>query len=300
MTPTASKASYRTTDIAVRGGTLHTAVWGPEDPGAPTILAVHGVTASHKAWPYLAAALPHVRIIAPDLRGRGRSNSLPAPYGMPAHAEDLAAVLAALTAGPVVVVGHSMGAFASVVLANLFPERVRSLVLVDGGLPLQVPAGLSDQEIIAAVLGPAAERLNATFPSREVYRSFWRQHPAFSADWSALVEEYVDYDLTGEEPELRPATRYQAMADDTAELHRGASLLKALDELAVATEVLRAPRGLLNDPGGLYLPGYLDAWAEKLPALTVREIPDVNHYTIVMGEAGAAAVAQSVREALEA
>jgi pimeloyl-ACP methyl ester carboxylesterase len=300
MTPTASKASYRTTDIAVRGGTLHTAVWGPEDPGAPTILAVHGVTASHKAWPYLAAALPDVRIIAPDLRGRGRSNSLPAPYGMPAHAEDLAAVLAALTAGPVVVVGHSMGAFASVVLANLFPERVRSLVLVDGGLPLQVPAGLSDQEIIAAVLGPAAERLNATFPSREVYRSFWRQHPAFSADWSALVEEYVDYDLTGEEPELRPATRYQAMADDTAELHRGASLLKALDELAVATEVLRAPRGLLNDPGGLYLPGYLDAWAEKLPALTVREIPDVNHYTIVMGEAGAAAVAQSVREALEA
>jgi pimeloyl-ACP methyl ester carboxylesterase len=300
MTSTASKASYRTTDIAVRGGTLHTAVWGPDDPGAPTILAVHGVTASHKAWAYLAAALPDVRIIAPDLRGRGRSNSLPAPYGMPAHAEDLAAVLAELSTGPVVVVGHSMGAFASVVLANLFPERVRSLVLVDGGLPLQVPAGLSDQEIIAAILGPAAERLNATFPSREVYRAFWRQHPAFSADWSAFVEEYVDYDLTGEEPELRPATRYQAMADDSAELHRGASLLKALDELAVATEVLRAPRGLLNEPAGLYAPGYLDAWAEKLPALTVREVPDVNHYTIVMGEPGAAAVAQSVRDALEA
>jgi lipase len=39
------------------------------------------------------------------------------------------------------------------------------------------------------------------------------------------VEEYVDYDLTGEEPELKPATRYQAMAEDTAELYRGASLL---------------------------------------------------------------------------
>ena len=116
---------------------------------------------------------------------------------MPAHAEDLAAVLAELGTGPVVVVGHSMGAFASVVLANLFPERVRSLVLVDGGLPLQVPAELSDEQIVATVLGPAAERLNATFPSREVYRTYWRQHPAFSADWSPLVEEYVDYDLTG-------------------------------------------------------------------------------------------------------
>lgn len=298
MTRAASNATYRTTDVEVRGGTLHTALWGPEDPAALTILAVHGVTASHKAWPYLAEALPEVRIIAPDLRGRGRSNSLPAPYGMPSHAEDLAAVLAALAAGPVVVVGHSMGAFAAVVLANLFPERVRSLVLVDGGLPLQVPVGLSDEEIVAAVLGPAAERLNATFPSREVYRSFWRQHPAFSAGWSPLVEEYVDYDLTGEEPLLRPATRYQAMADDTAELHRGASLLKALDELSVETQVLRAPRGLLNEPAGLYPPGYLEAWAGRLPALRVREVPDVNHYTIIMGEAGAGAVAETVREAL--
>jgi lipase len=88
------------------------------------------------------------------------------------------------------------------------------------------------------------------------------------------------------------------MADDTAELHRGASLLKALDELAVDTLVLRAPRGLFNEPAGLYAPGYLDAWAEKLPALAIREIPDVNHYTIVMGHAGAAAVAGTVREAL--
>jgi lipase len=298
MNPAASTASYRTTSVEVRGGTLHTALWGPEDPAAPTILAVHGVTASHKAWPYLAEALPGVRIIAPDLRGRGRSNALPAPYGMPSHAEDLAAVLAELADGPAVVVGHSMGAFAAVVLANLFPERVRSLVLVDGGLPLQVPAGLSDAEVVAAVLGPAAERLNATFPSREVYRSFWKQHPAFSADWGPLVEDYVNYDLTGEEPELRPATRYQAMADDTAELHRGASLLKALDELAVDTQVLRAPRGLLNEPAGLYSPGYLDDWARKQPALRVREVPDVNHYTIVMSAAGAAAVAEGVQEAL--
>lgn len=298
MTQIASQETYRTAEVAVRGGTLHTAVWGPDDPAAPVILAVHGVTASHKSWAYLAEALPQVRIIAPDLRGRGRSNQLPAPYGMTSHAQDLAAVLEELAAGPVVVVGHSMGGFASLVLADLFPERVRSLVLVDGGLPLQVPPGLSDEEVISSVLGPAAERLNATFPSREVYRSFWRQHPAFSADWGPLVDAYVDYDLTGEEPELRPATRYEAMAEDTADLHRGASLLAALDHLAVDTEVLRAPRGLLNEPAGLYAPGYLESWAAKLPTLRVTQVQDVNHYTIIMGQAGAAAVAESVRAAL--
>ncbi len=299
MIPTAGNTTYRTTGVEVRGGTLHTAIWGPADPAAPTVLAVHGVTASHKAWPCLAEALPDVRIVAPDLRGRGRSNALPAPYGMPAHAEDLAAVLAELSTGPVVVAGHSMGAFAAVVLANLFPEHVRSLVLVDGGLPLQMPPGLSDEQIVAAVLGPAAERLNATFPDRDTYRSFWKQHPAFAADWSPVVQDYVDYDLTGEAPVLRPATRYQAMAEDTAELHRGASLLKALDELAVDTQVLRAPRGLLNESTGLYPAGYLEAWAARLPALTLTEVPDVNHYTIIMGESGAAAVAAAVRAALD-
>ena len=57
---------------------------------------MHGITASHRAWPAVVAALPGVRVVAPDLRGRGRSNSLPGPYGMGAHADDLAAVLDAL------------------------------------------------------------------------------------------------------------------------------------------------------------------------------------------------------------
>ena len=35
-----------------------------------------------------------------------------------------------------VVVGHSMGGFVAVVLAHHHPERVRRLVLIDGGLPL--------------------------------------------------------------------------------------------------------------------------------------------------------------------
>ena len=257
------------------------------------------MTASHKAWPELAEALPDVRIIAPDLRGRGRSNALPAPYGMPSHAEDLAAVLAELATGAGRGGRSFDGRFRPLVLANLFPERVRSLVLVDGGLPVAGPGGAQRRADRRLSPGPAAERLNATFPSREVYRSFWRQHPAFSEDWSPLVDDYVDYDLTGEEPELRPATRYQAMADDTAELHRGASFLKALDELAVEAEVLRAPRGFLNEPGGtLSRPAIWDAWAEKLPPTAGPRDPGRQPLHDRHGRAGAAAVAGSVREAL--
>ena len=285
------QSGYRTRDIPVQGGTMRVGLWGPEDREAPTILAVHGVTASHRAWNCLAARLPDVRIIAPDLRGRGRSNHLPGPYGMPVHADDLARVLEECATGPVLVVGHSMGAFVSLVLANRHPGRVSSLLLVDGGLPLQVPAGLRDDEIVQAVLGPAAERLEMEFASPAEYRDYWRPHPAFAGHWSAGIEDYLDYDLQGEAPHLKPSTSYAALAEDTAELHRGVSLVTALAELSHAAVFLQAERGLFNEVPGLYRDDYVDTCAQSLPRFDARRVPGTNHYTIVMDPAGASVVA---------
>jgi hydroxypyruvate isomerase len=92
------------TSVAVRGGDLAVAVWPPAEGAnadlggsvgsAPPVVAIHGITATHRAWPHLAAALPDRTVIAPDLRGRGRSRSLPRPVGMATHADDVAAVIA--------------------------------------------------------------------------------------------------------------------------------------------------------------------------------------------------------------
>ena len=88
---------YRTVDVPVRGGDLRVGIWEPtgdaSEPAGPPVLAVHGITASHRAWVSVAARLPGARIIAPDLRGRGRSNQLPGPFGITGHADDLARVL---------------------------------------------------------------------------------------------------------------------------------------------------------------------------------------------------------------
>ena len=46
-------------------------------PGDPSVLAVHGITASHRSLAVVAERLPDVRLIAPDLRGRGRSIGRP-------------------------------------------------------------------------------------------------------------------------------------------------------------------------------------------------------------------------------
>lgn len=290
--------NYRTETVNVTGGPLQVGIWGPEDQQAPTVLLIHGVTASHIAWAMVAQALPGVRVIAPDLRGRGRSNQLPGPYGMPVHAADLAKVVEHFASGPIPVIGHSMGAFVSLVFADMYPQLVSSLLLVDGGLPLQVPEGLDDEQIIEAVLGPAAQRLSMTFESVAAYREFWKPHPAFRENWNELVDEYIKYDLDGVAPQLRPATKYQALAEDTAELHRGASLFKALEELRHPVTFLRSPKGLMGSEPGLYTKEYVQSWGQKLRGLQIEEVPDTNHYTIVMDRPGRDVVAKHIQKML--
>jgi pimeloyl-ACP methyl ester carboxylesterase len=297
---------YGALDVPVRGGTMHVGVWEPEggDPRAATVLAVHGITASHVAWALVAQALPELRIVAPDLRGRGGSRDLPEPYGMPSHADDVATVLAALDVQRVVAVGHSMGAFVSLVLADRHPEKVSAVVLVDGGMPLLPPPGVAPEDLASAILGPAAERLQMTFPDRESYREMWRTHPAFR-EWVDLTTAYVDYDLvpanggSGDGGALRPATRVEALHEDIRELVDGDSLLTALANLRHPTSWLVAPRGLMDEVPPLYPQAAQAHWTAQLPEVALTAVEDVNHYTIVMLPRGVEQVVPHIREALE-
>jgi pimeloyl-ACP methyl ester carboxylesterase len=265
---------YRTEDVPVRGGSLRVGVWEPVSggAGAPTVVAVHGITSSHLAWPLLTGALPDVRVVAPDLRGRGRSSTLPGPFGMPTHADDVVAAMDAL--------------------------EVERAVLVDGGMPLLPPEGVTPDQLAQAVLGPAAARLQMEFPDRGAYQQFFRNHPAFVDAWSDLVTAYVDYDLVGEEPHLRPATSVEALQEDIRELVDGQSLLRALANLRHEAAWLVAPRGLLNEVPPLYPDAAREHWLTQHPQLELAEVPDVNHYTVVMHQAGMNAVAPWVERAL--
>ena len=302
--------TYRRVDVPVDDGTLHAGVWEPvgADEHTPTVLAIHGVTAQHLAFAELALLLPGVRVVAPDLRGRGRSNARPGPYGMPRHADDVAALAAHLGVRRAVVVGHSMGGFVSVVLAHRHRDLVSRLVLVDGGLPLDLPAGLDVETAMHAVLGPAVQRLSMTFPDLAAYRDFWKQHPAFTADWSSSIEAYFDNDVepvpadgATEGGAVRAAARIEALTEDQKELFSGASILAGLDALTaldVPTLFLRAEAGIMAGPP-LYAPEHLAQWAARLPTMRTVEITDVNHYTIVMTRHGARAVAAHVTDLLD-
>lgn len=286
----------RAVDVPVAGGVLRVGVWDAA-PDAPTILAVHGVTSSHLAWQLLAEELPGVRIVAPDLRGRGQSNALAGPAGMAAHADDLAAVCAHLDVVPALVVAHSMGAFVAVVLAHRHPALVRRLVLVDGGLPLAAPAGLAPDDLVAAILGPTAARLSMRFADTAAYLRFWREHPAFAADWSPELERYLAYDLVPVADggaALRPATSYATTVEDTVDMNTRPTVTEALDALAVPTVLVTVPRGLQNETPGLYPPAHLAALLARYPAVDHVAWPEFNHYTVVLSRRGATRLAELV------
>lgn len=291
--------TYRTVEVPVAGGELLVGIWDPEGEPIATVLAIHGVTSSHLAWPLVVEQLPGVRVIAPDLRGRGGSREVQGPAGMAAHADDVVAVLDALGEDRVPVIGHSMGAFVAVVLADRHPSRVSRLVLVDGGLPLDVPEGLTPEQTVAVILGPTAERLARRWSGVEEYREgFWRSHPAFADDWSTQLEEYIAYDLVPDGEVYRPATSYQTTVDDTVDLNTGTAVPDALSRLDVPTTLVTVPRGLQNEIPGLYPEAHLARLLEQSPQVHHVPLADLNHYTVVMSARGASALGPLLREEL--
>jgi pimeloyl-ACP methyl ester carboxylesterase len=123
----------------VRGRNTCLCHWGPED-GA-RIFCLHGILEQGASWDAVAdrLAAQGYQVIAPDLRGHGRSAHAGPDGGY--QLIDFLGDMDSLTQefstpqAPVALVGHSMGAVLSVVLASLRPERFSRLVLVEPVVP---------------------------------------------------------------------------------------------------------------------------------------------------------------------
>ncbi|QEV65119.1 alpha/beta fold hydrolase [Streptomyces spectabilis] len=98
--------------------------------GEPLVL-LHGGFLDHRMWDDQTDDLGrHHRVIAPDVRGHGRSANATRPFR---QTDDLAALLRHLDVGPAVVVGLSMGAGIAVDTALEHPDLVSALVVCGAG-----------------------------------------------------------------------------------------------------------------------------------------------------------------------
>ena len=137
--------------------TLHVHEWGPAD--APAVVCLHGVRAHGRVFRKLAEErlAARFRVLAPDLRGHGRSEWEP-PWANETHLADIVETLDGAGIERAVLVGHSFGGRLVLELAAREPERVDQAVLLDPAIWVPPPVALD---------GAEAERSDRSFATPE-------------------------------------------------------------------------------------------------------------------------------------
>lgn len=95
------------------------------------VVLLHGFCGSSAYWNQLLPLLPdNSRFIAPDLRGHGDSGAPEGTYTMEAIADDIAQLIERLELGKTIVLGHSLGGYAALALAERRPELLAGFGLI--------------------------------------------------------------------------------------------------------------------------------------------------------------------------
>jgi pimeloyl-ACP methyl ester carboxylesterase len=148
----------------------------PPVHGSPVCL-IHGLGDEADTWRHLAPLLARRhRVVAPDLPGFGRS----LPSGLVTLAicaETVMRLLRAVSTGPSILVGSSVGAVVAELAAFRDPSLARALVFVDGGLPQAHGTVKRMLPMISPFLG------------ERIYTALRTDH---DAAWASLLPYYAD------------------------------------------------------------------------------------------------------------
>ena len=262
------------------------------------IVALHGLTASYLNFIGIAERLEGRRpLFALDLRGRGDSEKPAGPYGLAQHGRDVAAAMRAMGLGASIIAGHSMGAYVATALAQQNPELVAGLVLIDGGYAPAITGGPTPQQGLDALLALRITQLRQTYPSREVYREFWKSQPHFpKEDWGPWIEAFLDYEVGGEAPNLQPKAVEGAVRADLAEGFQREAIVARLRSIRVPVLMIRADNGFAPGMPPLFPEAMMAEFRSFVPGMEEETIPETTHYTMVLGNRGATKIAELLME----
>ena len=261
--------------ITAKGYGIHIqlAVW--EGKGNP-ILCLHGLTANCRFWDGLASALaPDHRVMAMDLRGRGLSDKPASGYSIEHHCQDVLTLIDDLGLTRPVLIGHSLGAFISLVVAAKHPQRVDRLILVDGG------GKLSEEQIARVFAGikPSLDRLGRVFPSFEAYIAPLPKAP-FLQPWNSFMETYFRYEVEEVEGGVRSRVYPKHIEEEAINL-RGVNSTQFYNKVASPTLILRATKGMLAEDDLVLPVEVAERMVREIPGAKRLDLEGTNHYSIL-------------------
>jgi pimeloyl-ACP methyl ester carboxylesterase len=187
-----------------------------------------------------------------------------------------------------------MGGFVAAALAEREPELVAGLVLIEGGYAPTMPLSGSQPDLDAA-LAVRINQLRQSYPSREAYRQFWRTQPHFPPEvWGPWIGAFLDYEIEGEPPALRPRAFEQGVRTDLMEGLDRERIVQRCRGIRVPVLLVRAPAGFVPGTPPLFPDAVVEQMRSCIPQMEDHIIPDSTHYTIIMGSRGATAIADLI------
>jgi pimeloyl-ACP methyl ester carboxylesterase len=211
-----------------------------------------------------AALVPQYRVMAMDLRGRGRS-----------HMRDINCLLDDLNVDQVVIMGHSLGAFIGLAFAAKYPERTDRLILVDGG------GDLSKEQMDKVFIGikPALDRLGMVFPSEEAYLKKMSE-PPYIQPWSPVIETYYRYEIKPTQGGVHTNIQPAHIQEEAANI-RKVACATFYPKIKCMVLILRAPNGLLSQDDILLPEEVIEKMLREMPTARRFDVEGLNHYGIV-------------------
>ena len=224
----------------------------------PVVLLVHGFPLDHRMWEAQIAALAGShRVLAPDLRGLGRSAGALPVVTMQRFADDLSLLLDVKGArDPVVLCGLSMGGYIALEFWRRHRARVGRRVLCDTRAGADAPEA-------AAARRATAERVLA-------------EGPEFLAD--AMIPKLLSPETADRKPEVERLVR-RMISESPREGVAGASLGMAerLDGEPLLPEIDCPALLVVGEHDALTPPSLMGRMAEAMPQACLAEIASAGH-----------------------
>ena len=185
-----------------------------------------------------------------------------------------------------------MGGFVALKTALTFPERVRALVLLDGGWPRveSTPEEMTEEERQEAAaleegLARAFKRLDMTFESPEAYLDFW--FPGRTLKMEDLPQDLADYylyDLGEVEGGYRPKASRVAAEEDSPSVSSTSPTAEEVRGVDCPVALVRASQGFFPGSDPLISDETRDMMAGALDLRTEIVLEGANHYTMLWPE----------------
>ncbi len=245
MTMTTSMTSSAETiehDFAQLGHLrMHYAHAPQPDADAPLVVLLHGFPEFWYSWRHQIVALGKAgyRVVAPDLRGYGRTDKPPGvgAYQIEALADDVAGLIEALGATEASIVGHDWGGMVAWWHAMRHPNQVRTLSVLSCPHPGHAPAMLTDLR----QLGKSAYMLFfqlPVLPERRIRRNDHAALRTILRDDPKTPQAFSEEDIQRYVEALDPASTTAALNYYRAYVRRSRSLQSELRPIDRPTQVL--------------------------------------------------------------